>query len=234
MFTVALIGPDGAGKTTVGRQLERSLALPTKYLYMGTNADASNHLLPTTRLVRAWKRACGAQPAMRGPRPHTALQSPDKRGWRRATSRIKAGLSLTNRLCEEWFRQLVAWHYQLRRYVVVFDRHYFHDYHAYDIQNASRQMPLGRRIHGWLLSHVYPRPDLVIYLDAPPEVLLARKGEGTLELLQRRREDYLSLRTAVKHFLVVDASRPTDDVVREVSRCVRDFHAAQADRRRSQ
>ncbi|MGH3091699.1 MAG: hypothetical protein ACRDOG_05135, partial [Gaiellaceae bacterium] len=55
-FTVALIGPDGAGKTTVARRLEGSLEGPVKYLYMGVNPDASNHLLPTTRLAHALKR----------------------------------------------------------------------------------------------------------------------------------------------------------------------------------
>src|SRR5437667_23836 len=60
-FTVALIGPDGAGKTTIGRRLEKSLPLPVRYLYMGVNAEASNALLPTTRVLRApapllWRR----------------------------------------------------------------------------------------------------------------------------------------------------------------------------------
>jgi shikimate kinase len=31
-FTVALIGPDGAGKTTVARRLQRELALPVEYV----------------------------------------------------------------------------------------------------------------------------------------------------------------------------------------------------------
>ena len=49
MVTVALIGADGAGKTSVARALERSRDLPIKYLYMGINTEASNHMLPTTR-----------------------------------------------------------------------------------------------------------------------------------------------------------------------------------------
>src|SRR3712207_8707740 len=49
------------------------------------------------------------------------------------------------------------------------------------------------RSHGFVLAHVYPKPDLVVYLDAPPEVMLARKGEGSVEALARRRGEYLAL-----------------------------------------
>src|SRR5206468_11488099 len=54
-FTVALIGPDGAGKTTVSRRIEQSLPVPVKYIYMGVNTDASNVMLPTTRAIHALK-----------------------------------------------------------------------------------------------------------------------------------------------------------------------------------
>ena len=40
MVTVALIGADGAGKTTVGRRLEEGGEVRIKYLYMGINAAA--------------------------------------------------------------------------------------------------------------------------------------------------------------------------------------------------
>lgn len=36
MTTVAIIGVDGAGKSTVARALEGSMPLRTKYIYMGT------------------------------------------------------------------------------------------------------------------------------------------------------------------------------------------------------
>ena len=68
MLTLALVGPDGAGKTTVARTLEEELRPSVKYLYMGVSADSSNHALPTTRLVQALKRRQGAEPDTRGPR----------------------------------------------------------------------------------------------------------------------------------------------------------------------
>jgi thymidylate kinase len=226
VFTVALIGPDGAGKTTVGRRLLEGLTLPAKYLYMGVNSDSSNRMLPTTSIIRAIKRACGAKPDVRGPQ-EMRPPSTQKRGLvRTLASEAKSMLSLANKVSEEWYRQLLAWSYQWRGYIVVYDRHYFVDYYAYDIAQCEWRRPLARRIHGFLLNHVYPKPDLVIYLDAPSEVLFARKGEGTIETLERRRKDYLDLRNHVPHFAVIDANRPADDVARDVADTIVDFHRA--------
>jgi thymidylate kinase len=212
-FTVALIGCDGAGKTTVARALERATELPVRYLYMGVSAEASNRQLPSTRVAHAIKRRAAARP-VRGSPPH---------GVRRAG---RSALRLANRLAEEWYRQLIAQAFVTGGSIVVFDRHFLADYHAFDVAGARR--PLSRRIHGWMLVHAYPRPDLVVLLDAPPEVLFARKGEGTLASLARRREDYLGLAHAVgidRSFAVVSATQPVDAVVADVATLVREAAA---------
>ena len=221
MVTIALIGADGAGKTTIGRRLEDELPIPAKYLYMGVNAAAGNHVLPTTRLVRAIKRARGAAPDTAGPPDPLAARLPSSGGGvvKRLRRSARASLRLANRLAEEWHRQLLAWRHQRRGQVVIFDRHYFSDYLAYDIAGGPG-LPLSRRIHGFLLARAYPRPDLVIFLDAPAQVLLDRKGEGTLESLERRRGDYLAVAGHCRRFEVVDATRPVDDVLDEVAQLV--------------
>jgi ABC-type phosphate/phosphonate transport system ATPase subunit len=56
MPSVALIGPDGAGKTTLTRMLLSSGALPFRYIYMGVDIGASNVALPTSRMADRWKR----------------------------------------------------------------------------------------------------------------------------------------------------------------------------------
>jgi thymidylate kinase len=228
MFTVALIGPDGAGKTTVARELERVLAIPAKYVYMGVNWEASNHLLPTTRLVQRIRRLAGGERPSGGRPPSRSARPTGGPLARRMRRNAWRTLSLANRLGEEWYRQLLAWSYVLRGTIVIFDRHFFPDYHAHDIA-GKRPRTLDRRIHGFLLRRVYPKPSLVVYLDAPSDVLLARKGEGTRESLEQRRHEYLDLAGEVRRFVRVDASRPLDDVVRDVAEIVEAFAAERDD-----
>lgn len=230
MFTVALIGPDGSGKTTVSMRLRECLPVPTKYLYMGVNHEASEHLLPTTRLVQSLRRLSGREKYAGGPRTKEPNSTPSKKGMsRRILKTAKSSLSLVNRFAEEWYRQLLAWHYLRQRCVVIFDRHFFPDYYAYDIaSDASRTVT--QKIHGFVLNRFYPRPDLIVFLDAPAEVLFRRKGEGTIELLEERRNDYLQMKNLVKHFEVVDASRELDDVVEDVSHRITRFYEQQSQR----
>jgi len=229
MFTVALVGPDGAGKTTVARLLQAELPLPARSLYMGVSADSSGTLLPTRRVVRTLKRRLGSPPDTAGPPDVSTRDAAPVARRARAFSTARSLVRLANLLADEWYRQLIAWSHLRRGFVVVFDRHYFADFFHYDVEGANGR-PLDRRIHGFVLARLYPRPDLVIYLDAGAETLLARKGEGTLEALDRRRRDYLDLARAVERFAVVDAARPLDEVVRDVAGLVGDY-AAERDAR---
>ncbi|MCI0395013.1 MAG: hypothetical protein L0332_21240 [Chloroflexi bacterium] len=228
MFTVAIIGADGAGKTTISRRLERESPRPVKYLYMGVSAASNDRLLPTTRLWLALQRAQGRAGDSSGP-PDPARRNKKPKGFaRRALASFKETLRLVNQLAEEWYRQGVSWTYRRRGFIVVCDRHFYSDYYAHDIAGPDKNRSLGRRIHGFVLAHLYPRPDLVILLDAPAELLYARKGEGTVELLQRRQQEYWQVRDHVAQFQVVDATQPEDAVFHAVL-----AHIEQYDRQRS-
>ena len=219
-FTVAVIGPDGAGKTTVARRIESTLPRPVTYMYMGVNAGASNVLLPTTWVIHAINRARGAAS---GGGPPELGRPPSPKGVTGRTLRgVRSMLSLGNRLLEEWFRQIVTWYHLARGRIVLFDRHFYSDYYAHDIAASAHERSVWQRLHGFVLEHVYPKPDLVILLDAPAEVLWARKQEGTFEAVVRRREEYLHMGSVFEDFAVVDATRPQEDVVQEISDLILD------------
>jgi thymidylate kinase len=115
---------------------------------------------------------------------------------------------------EEWLRQLVAFGYLARGWIVVFDRHFFADYYQADVASPQGARDASSRLHGWMLRHLYPRPDLVLCLDAPGEVLYARKPEASVAWLEQRRRQYLALAEVVPALVVLDATRPVDDVLR--------------------
>lgn len=224
VFTIALVGPDGTGKSTLSRRLVASLPFPTKYVYMGINQDASNVALPTTLLWKKIKRASGRRTESGGPPDPNRLQSIPKSLLKRIARELKAGLRTANLIAEEWFRQFVTWYYQFRGYVVIFDRHFYFDYYKHHIANSSIGRTLGDRVHGFMLKHIYPKPDLVIFLDAPAEALFSRKSEGTVELLEQRRQEYLQFQDNVENFVTVDATQSIDEIARQVCSLIMDFH----------
>lgn len=253
MSSVALVGPDGAGKTTIARKLEAEPGLRVRYLYMGVSVDSSNVTLPTTRWAQRIKeilrtRARGADPSggtgpsgggspsggaepsgggdpSRGADPSGSGKPSGGAGANGAGAsalpkgRLWATARLLNRVAEEWYRQLLAWWYQLRGHVIVYDRHYVFDFRGSDVE--ARNRTLSKRIHRWLLVHLYPRPDLVLCLDAPGEVLFARKGEKSPEALEARRRAFLRQGEEMEGFVRVDATRPPEEVYAEVLRHVR-------------
>ena len=224
MFTVALIGPDGSGKTTVSQRLERELGLPVASIYMGVNMYSSGVVAPHTRLIRFLRqRKNGNDPNL------TSDINDDRPRPKKATARplasIRSGLRLTSWLAEESYRLMVARRQTRRGRIVVFDRHFFADFYAEEAgAPAASSRPMARRIRMFVMKHVYPRPDLTVYLDAPAEVVYARKPEGTIERLRQRREAYLALLPALPEHVVVDATQPADEVVNQVAGAIRSFH----------
>jgi thymidylate kinase len=208
--SVALIGIDGAGKSTVARDVVGRLPFEAGYLYMGVNLEASPVMLPTTRAALAIKRRRGGRSDM------TVGHSESASRGNGPIASIRRLVRIANWLAEEGYRALLARRIQRRPAVVVFDRHFFCDYYASAVSPGGRRRALDARIHGYVLRRWYPRPDLTLFLDAPPEVLLARKGGETVERLSQRRLEYLDLQRVMPAFQVVDADRPVGEVVDDV------------------
>jgi thymidylate kinase len=218
MLSVALIGPDGAGKSTITQRLQQSPELRLKCMYMGINIEASNFALPTSRLVELLKRFANRRSGASPSQDESPRSS--RNGRRGVAGGFWAAARLANRLADEWYRQILSWGYQICGYTVVYDRHFLFDF---TLDGVDDHDSFDRRLHRWILTHFYPRPVLTIYLDAPAEVLFARKGEKSIEELERRRQAFMLLGKRTPNFIQLDATQPLDAVHAEVIRQIKQF-----------
>ena len=224
MFSVALIGPDGVGKTTIAKRLETSLQIPIRYIYMGMNYEAANYMLPTSRWWQSYQGKFS--------KPNHAAQDPNKvrqnnkKNCRRTKflQMTKSTLGLVNLILEEWYRQIVAYIHMIGKKVVIFDRHFIYDFRTLDEQLQRRNMSLRQKLHLFFLENLYIEPDLVICLDAPAEVVFERKAEFSLEEIKLKRRQYLSLQSLVNNFAIVNANQDLELVVDNVSDTIHDFY----------
>lgn len=121
------------------------------------------------------------------------------------------GLRFAQRLGRQWVRYLTARYHLSRRRLVVFDRY------TYDaLVSAPSSSALLKRWRRWLLAYACPAPDLIVVLDAPGDLLYARKGEHNSQHLERQRQSYLNLQRQLPQTVIIDATRSADQVRREV------------------
>jgi len=205
-LTVALLAPDGGGKTTLATELSKRFFLPSRYIYMGTNIEASTVGLPTTRWIQSQSR-----------RPSNMRRLPL---WL-----IARGLRFPNNVLEQWYRYGMSYYHRARGRLILFDRY------AFDAPGAVRKKSLKSRLRNWLLSAIAPKPDLVVFLDAPGEVLYARKGEHSPAILEQQRQHYLGLQTHLPQMVVIDATNNADQVRRSVTSLIWQWYAKHIQRR---
>jgi thymidylate kinase len=220
---ITLVGADGAGKSTHARRLAAALR-PATYIYMGSNPSAVTHSLPTTRAWTWAKRVVGGKVHHSGPpAPGPAPRPRSASG--RLIQHAKSMAVVAMRASEELYRLALAGALARRGHLVVLDRHPYLDYYQRRIRADGGWMRWGDRVHAWLLRHVYPKPEQLVLLDAPAEVLHERKPEGSLDALRARRQEYLDLSDRLPadvHLSVLDVSGPEDDVARALLAMSRD------------
>lgn len=157
---IAVVGPDGAGKGTVIRELRERVPLATATVYLGARRRAPQPPAP---------------PAGDGTRDGNGVPLP---GSLRQVAFVLRNAART------WRRLLPAYARAWRGAIVLCDRHPL-ELLAIQPDRAPAAEVLER-----LLVRLIPRPDAIVVLDAPADVLYRRKPEHPVERLERWRAAY--------------------------------------------
>ena len=189
---IAFLGCDGSGKSAV---LDR---LTDRFQMQGWHVVRGHWRPVATKLEKP--DTSGADDP-HGKQPRGGAASFAKLGWL-------------------WLNWWMGWLGSLRQAsrsgVVLFDR-----YHADLLVDPWRYRYGGPMWIARGASLLMPQPDLVIFLDADPDVLLSRKQEVGREALEKSRNAYLQLAASNPKVRVVDASKPLNEVVDAVEALIR-------------
>ena len=101
---------------------------------------------------------------------------------------------------------------KMKKKLVIFDRYYydyFVDMKRYRYSISSKW--------AWCFRYIIPRPDLVFVLDAPSDIIYARKQELTIEEIERQRAEFKKLKDKYVNMIVIDTSKQKEDVIAEVT-----------------
>ncbi|MBT2533495.1 hypothetical protein J7E83_15485 [Arthrobacter sp. ISL-48] len=107
---------------------------------------------------------------------------------------------------------LAARYHRLRGRLVLMDRV------AYDVLlSGSADAGMAGKVTDAVALRMGPKPDVLLVLDAPGEVMFARKGEHSVEILESWRQSYLRLADRLPGAHVLNADRSQDLVRRHAA-----------------
>ncbi len=128
---------------------------------------------------------------------------------------LRRALRVVARPVFVWSRYATSLLHRAKGELVVFDRY------VYDAFLPPKS-PLVwlKRPYLWALAHSCPAPTMTVILDVPGDVAWERKGENSVDEGERERQVLLGLRNRLRRVHVVDATRPLERVVGDVTALV--------------
>ena len=188
---VAIIGPDGCGKTTVIKHISEEFVPPFRRLRYF-------HLRPNFGRIANNKIE------------HTPHSTPPRSNF---FSLLKTAVFIAD-YWTSWLKLVLP--AKVRSSLVIFDRYY----HDMLVDQRRYRLPPGF-LPARLLAPLIPKPDIWLILSAHPEQLVARKGEISLDDAARLNAGYLELARTLDNAFVIDASTSLDETLHSVVTTIR-------------
>ena len=199
-MTVALLGPDGSGKTTLAKETMRLLSRSfhgQKLFYWRPGLLKQ----PGVAFRLREEINLGTNPDPHGHEPEHPLKS-----------LFRFLYYLIDFTLGYWLK---VWPLKVRKHLCVFDRYY------YDVLVDPFRYNFS--LPEWLLkfcSYLVPRPDLVAVLDSPLELLYERKKELGKEELQRQKREFISLTQKIKNAWLIETSKGVKETAIQIANLI--------------
>lgn len=196
-FSVALLGPDGSGKSTIANLVKERVS---GSFHGGEILYWRPHLLPQMGKLKFWNPAHEIKV---NPQPHAHPKQ----------IFLKSLIRFFYYLADHLIGYLVKTYWaKVKKKIIIFDRYYYDylvDLHRYRF-NIPNSLPK-------LFLPIIPAPDLTIYLDAEPEELIRRKQEISLSELKRQVDEFRKVLSIIPNSIKVATNRPVEEIVKEIT-----------------
>jgi len=150
-----------------------------------------------------------------GRRPRRPIEGPSGREAPSLASKfLPQSALLLWKAARDWRKLVSAYRKAWRGHIVLCDRHPIEV-----LAVRPERSKVAQRVERFIARHLIPWPDLILVLDAPPELLLRRKHEHPIETLERWRRGYgdeFGPRGAV----VISTAGSREESLRNASRAV--------------
>jgi len=194
---VALLSPDGGGKTTVFNRVSESC-------WGGFHGIEKMYFRPRLfKNMGAYKPINPTEEAKSNPDPHSVINDNAIKSFARFM------FYNFDFLLGYW---ILVFRKRVQKKLIVFDRYYY-DYYV-DMHRYKYSLPK------WiprLLSFMIPNPELVFILNGDPEVLYRRKQELPINELRRQVVAYRNVVHKVKNAVLINVNQGLDDVACDIT-----------------
>lgn len=206
MFIV-IIGPDGSGKTSVAQAIDREcfeqFGMPS--LHMHGDFD----IMPRLKILRKF-----FSKMMHREMKH----DPDYTVKHAGAEVIPHSVTKSLIYITYYYWDYLLGHFTVQRFkttgqLLIADR-YFYDYFY---QRGNMNVPY---LYLRVLSHFIPKPDLTIFLSAPPEVIYKRKNELTVMEIERQQNIIMKISKWLPNILIVDNEQNLQSVVNQINTAI--------------
>jgi len=201
---IVFMGADGSGKTTmINTLIDQLQEEDWQYVHLGNKSQ----LLPTTRLIHLIRKKNKKNPITK-----KSFQENDT-------------VSKSHSLISETKNKILTINYYLEVYIHIQYlriKNLFFSKHSRLVIDRYIYDKFYENINRFSVFKFFPKPNLIVLMDAPINILLSRKSEhnrNTIEDFKKRYNNFL-LKQRYSKAIKIDSSTPISDGVSKIKKVI--------------